>query len=207
MYELSDITGSISDSEISRNNGDTSEAITRKEYYKNLIQKSNSIPIINIFKHYGLSLNEENKKIICPFPSHKGGRESSPSFYYYPQTNSFWCFGCKIGIKCCDFVANMDNISKTKAASKILELFQYNINDIQFIKYDNLIEKLDIMLKFSNSVRNFRLLHADQHSQEYIEYICSIYDAINLKHNLSNDALNSVIKQLNDKINTFHLSI
>lgn len=64
---------------------------------KELIKKANTVPLINIFKKYNISLSDQERKSRCPFPSHNGGRESSASMFYYPDTNSFFCFGCRKG--------------------------------------------------------------------------------------------------------------
>ena len=60
------------------------------------IKYANSLPLLSILAHYGVYLDESNRKIGCPFPSHKNGKEQTPSFVYYHNTNTFWCFGCKI---------------------------------------------------------------------------------------------------------------
>jgi len=204
MHKLSDSPGSVSDSETSRYYGNSSEAIEGKKFYQDLIRKADSVPLTRLFKLYGLRLDEQNRKIICPLSSHKGGRENSPSFYFYPQTNSFWCFGCKTGVRCCDFVSHMDKTSKVKAAYKILDLFKSDADeDAIIIDRDNFSEKLEIMLNFSNSVRDFRRLNNDEKSYTFIEHICMVYDTINVKHNLNNEALRSVVNQLKERIKNY----
>jgi hypothetical protein len=206
MYKLSDSLGSVGDSEVSRYYGDSTEVTTGKKYYQDLIRKADSIPIVKLFRHYRLRLDDNNRKIICPFSSHQGGRESSPSFYYYPNTNSFWCFGCKTGVRCCDFVSNVDKISRVKAAFKILELFKSDVDeDAILIDRENFSEKLEIMLMFSSKVREFRRNSADEKSLQFIEELCAVYDAINVKHSLNNEALRSVVDQLIEKINSYKL--
>lgn len=208
MYKLSNISRSNSNSETSGYNGDFTETFTGKKYFQDLIKKADSIPITRLFKYYNLRLNEQNRKIICPFSSHKGGREGSPSFYYYPQTNSFWCFGCKTGVRCCDLVSNMDSISKGKAAYKILNLFGTDVDDDAIlIDRENFSEKLEIMLNFSICVREFICCNNDEKSRLFIEDICAVYDTINIKHKLSNEALLSVVNQLKEKINSYVISI
>lgn len=204
MFKLSNSSGSISNSAVPRENRNFTEYFTKGEkYYKNIIKQADSVPLIKIFKHYGVKLNEHHRKIICPFPSHKGGRESSASFYYYHQTNSFWCFGCKAGTKCSDFVSVMSGISRFKASYKILSLFINDIDNNYPIILDNdFSEKLQIMLDFSDNVRGFiNINNFDDKALLFIENICKVYDTINTKHNLNNDALISVVSQLKEKIN------
>lgn len=201
MYKLSDSSGSVGDSEVLRYYGDSTEVTTGKKYYQDLIRKADSVPIVKVFRHYRLRLDDSNRKIICPFSNHKGGRENSPSLYFYPNTNSFWCFGCKTGTRCCDFVSNVDKISRVKAAFKILDLFKNEVyEDAIFIDRESFSEKLEIMLIFSGKIREFRRINNDDKSLQFIEELCMVYDAINSKHSLNNEALRSVVDQLNEKI-------
>lgn len=53
---------------------------------------------VDIVEHIGrfTELRKVGKNLIgrCPLPGHD---DSSPSFYVYPETKSFYCFGCAIG--------------------------------------------------------------------------------------------------------------
>jgi DNA primase len=207
MFDISNSSRSNSDSstpEQSRELSDGSESAYKTDYYSNLIDKANLLPLIQIFKLYNLPLSEHNRKIICPFKKHKGGRESSPSFCYYPDNNNFYCFGCTTGGKkshAAEFVAEMDDITRVEAAYKILELFGSDLEgEIVAIDHQNFSERLEIMMDFSNTVREFRQNFVDEKSFEFIEFICSVYDQHNLKRNLGNEALKMVVEQLKNKI-------
>jgi hypothetical protein len=192
-------TGSDSDFSSSWEIGDSSEAFAGKDYYKDLIRKANLTPLPQIFAHYRLQIDELNKKSTCPLPSHKGGRERSASFYYYPETNTFWCFGCKTGTRACDFVAAKEKISRTKAAIKILELFENQIQSSDE-EVKNYSEELEIMIEFSNFVREFKSSYTDEDSFQFVEKICGAYDSLSLKYELSNEALKNLTSQLKDKL-------
>jgi hypothetical protein len=207
MCPLSNTGRSISDGKISGEAGDIAASFTGQDFYRELIQRANSVPLVSVFRYYGLRLDASNRKITCPFPSHQGGRERTASFLYYPQTNTFWCFGCKIGVAACDFVAMMDNTTKLNAAYKILELFNADALDGEEIDRQNFSERLEIMLDFSTVIRTFRQINMDQDSFNFIERMCETYDAINLKHKLNNEALRSVVQQLKDKISSFNTII
>jgi len=179
MRSIQNSTGPISSSETPGEAGDFAAPFTGKEYYHDLIDRANTVPLIKLFKYYGLRLDDHNRRIICPFSSHQGGRESSGSFYFYPQTNTFWCFGCKTGVAPCDLVAGLDNSNKVKAA---------------------------IMMEFSTIVREFSQANPDQKSHSFIEYICSVYDDLNLKHkDFSNEALRRVVDQLKEEISSYNV--
>lgn len=203
MRNLPDTTGSDGYGETPGETGNSSASSPGKAFYQDLIQKANTVPIIRIFKHYGLRLDDGNRKIICPIPSHKGGRENSASFYYYPHTNTFWCFGCKTGIGCCDLVAAMDGISKAKAAFRILDMYGEEVDEDAIIDRDNFSERLEIMMDFSNTIREFRQSNSDEKSDALIERVCWVYDTANLKHKLGNDGLRRLVEELKEQIERY----
>jgi hypothetical protein len=197
MRKLSDINGSASESETSWEIRDIRESHAGTNFYKALINKANTVPLQTVFTWYKVPINKNNKRaIICPFKSHQGGRESSGSFYFYPDTNTFWCFGCKTGTKPCDFVAAMDNCTKVKAAYKICDNFSSYVEDENLVIGESFGDRLKIMSEFSTAVRNFRLLYKDENSSLFIENICKIYDQLNEKHELSNEALSFSTEKL-----------
>lgn len=53
---------------------------------------------------------------LCPFHS-----EKTPSFYVYPDTQSFYCFGCGAGGSAVSFMQKIDNISYTEAVKLLGE--------------------------------------------------------------------------------------
>jgi hypothetical protein len=205
MRNISCTARSVSNCETSREDGGFTETFIGQSY-KGIICRANSIPIIDIFKYYGLHIDEYNRKHICPFKSHKNGRENTPSFIYYHETNTFFCWGCKVTGKCCDFVSEMDNIKKLDAANKILSLFDnddlvYNLDD--FDKQD-FSERLEIMLDFSNSVREFRESHYSENSFIFIEKICKTYDDLIKRHDdFSNDALKASVRNFKKIISIY----
>lgn len=202
MRDISNTTRSVGDGSSSGENRSLASSFTGKDYYQELIGRANTTPINLIFKHYGIHLDEINRKTICPFKSHKGGKESTPSFYFYPKTNTYCCFGCRIGSHACDFVAEMEGLTKVNAAHKVLELFNSDIDGEYFINREDLHERLKIMLNFSTMVREFIQKYNDnEQAQAFIEHKCMVYDELNLKYkNLNCLALNRIIDQLKEEI-------
>lgn len=206
MRNVPNTTGSNCNGETSWEDGNFTEYFTKNSFRKNLIKQADSVPLILLFQFYKVELIL-NRKAVCPFPLHKNGRENTASFIYYYQTNSFNCFGCKRGGHCTDFVSAMENIPKEKAAAKILQIFEgETVEEYVFEKID-FSEKLDIMLQFSEIVRDFQQIYVDEKSKEFIEKICCVYDTMNIKHKLDNDALSSVVKQLKSKIDKYKLCL
>jgi hypothetical protein len=203
MRSLSDTTRSDGQSEASSDSGDIGAAFTGKDYYQDLIGRANTVPLVKIFKHYGVRLNAYNLKVTCPFKSHKGGRETTASFNFYPETNSYCCFGCRRGSRPCDFVAEMDRCDKLQAAHKVLELFESDVDEDNIYDRASSSECLEIMMDFSNTVRDFYLNYSDDEARVYVEGACKKYDALNLKHRLDNEALRRIVEQLKEYINLY----
>lgn len=203
MCPISDTAGFIGASATPGETGDIATSFTGKDYYQELIERANTVPLTRIFKLYHLRIDDHNRKITCPFKSHKGGRETTPSFWYYPETNSFRCYGCGVGHKHahgCEFIAAMEGISRVKAANKILSLFAAEVDEDRNLSPQDFSERMEIMMDFSNCVREFRQSHLDEKSQQFIEDMCWVYDQHNLNRNHSNEALRRIVEQLKDKI-------
>jgi DNA primase len=206
MRSISSSTGSDSCSKASRKTGDIAAAFAGQDPDQDLINRANTVPLINVFKHYRLHIDEHHRKIICPFKSHKGGRESSPSFWYFPDTNSFKCFGCNVGhpwAHGCEFIAALEGISRGKAAKKILDLFAIDVDDDNIVYRPDFSERLEIMLDFSSAVREFRQSHTDEKSQKFIEDMCWVYDQHNLTRDYDNDALRRIVERIKDQIASY----
>lgn len=202
MQTIPNPTGSDSSGEKSSDFGFTESDASTKQFYKDLIAKANTVTIKSLFKAYGIRLDEHNKKCACPLPKHQ---DDSPSFNYYPDTNSFWCFGCKVGTRPVDFVANMENLSRAKAAFKILDLFN---SDSDFtVTVDKLVnhsERIEILMEFSNYVREFIQSHpSDDSALIYIEKVAFIFDKMNNKYDLDNSALKALSVKLKEKGNLY----
>jgi len=212
MLELSNNTGSVSDSETSGENRDStgysSEDDARKEFYKNLIIKANNVPLMKLFQHYHVLINNTNNKIICPFKNHKNGRERTPSFTFYPETNSFKCYGCNVGhanAHGVEFMSEMEGLSRSKAAKKIIELFDFSFDEKTTLEEENYSERIEMMMSFSNQVRKFRNTYNDENSFQFIEEICNAFDVTNSysEKDLHSKALKHLIDSLLFKINSY----
>lgn len=196
MCPVPNTSRSDSDGQTPGETGDTSTSFTGKDYYQELISKANTVPIVKLFKHYNIHLDSHNKKSTCPFKSHKGGRERSGSFYYYPETNSFYCFGCKIGGQYahgCEFMAAMDGITKVQAAYKILQQYASDVDEDNIYDPEDFEERLKIMMDFSNTVREFYLTYPTEEAGVYVEAACKKFDTLNLRKKLNNEALQRVV--------------
>jgi hypothetical protein len=203
MRKLSNTNRSISDGEAPRETGVASTTFTGPDYYQELILRANTVSILRIINHYGIRTEDASRVITCPLKSHNGGRERTPSFKFWIDTNTFYCFGCKAGSKPVDFVALMDGINRSKAAFKIIDIFNNEIGDIILDKEDY-SKKMEIMMDFSNTIRNFRQNYFTDEAAALVELVCQNYDAINTKYSsLSNEALSNVVCKLKEKIESY----
>jgi len=205
MQKLLSTTGSNSSSislwEVANTSGNTG---SHEATNKTIIRQANGLSMINLFKYYGLNVNEHTRKIVCPFKGHSGGRENTPSFNFYPDTNSFWCFGCKAGTRPCDFVSQMEGIERLEAAIKIIDIFKNDCDDYVNVEDDLYADKIAIMINFSNFVREKIQLHnTDLEYVTKIEKVCKAYDNLNNKYNLNCEALTSITEKLSFKIESF----
>lgn len=162
------------------------------------INKANSIPIRKVIRQYK-NIDENVQKITCPFPSHKGGREQTPSFYIYDKTNTFWCYGCNIGSSSCDFVSHINGIGKYAAADKILKILEAEAI-YQDIDNDNYQSSLEYLCDFSAFIRENIRLYPNKFSK--IEECCKKFDEMVYKHRLEEniDGLRILIEKLKNKL-------
>ncbi len=169
----------------------------------NEITYTESLPsykVSSILKKYHIFVNEYDKKIVCPFSFHN---DKTASFYFYQNTNSFFCFGCKSGGGPVQFVSLIEGISKHKAIQKLLSEFDID-PDASFGSKDY-DEKQNINLEFSKLIRNFlNNSLEDPSSFEYAENISKIFDSICQKHSLDIDGLKLLINRLEDRLKEYN---
>lgn len=202
MHKLQNSTGFNGYGETSWEAGDVADPLAR---VKELIAKANTVPLLRIFKTYGIRLNEQYTKIICPFKSHSGGRESTPSFVFYPHTNSYSCYGCKQGSTPTDFVRYMENIKPSAAAHKIINLYGSDVTqDIDLLDQESFSERMNLYMDFSNYVYDFIQRNLkDENALKYVEDLASIFDTQLSKRNLNNEAVENLIFKLKDQIDRY----
>ena len=76
------------------------------------------LSIVDLLEGRGVVLKQRGKGFVanCPLPNHD---DSTPSFHVYPDTNSFYCFGCKRGGDIFNFVQEMDEVDFTVALREL----------------------------------------------------------------------------------------
>ena len=200
MRILQNPTRPVSNNQLPIQDRDLTAAFTGQEAYEEIGQRAQSVSLIKLFKHYNINIDQYNRKCTCPFSKHKGGRESTASFYYYPETNTFWCFGCKTGSNPVDLVANLEGCNKIQAAMKILNSFADGEQSLDLNREgrDTYKERVDLIFSFSSKVRDMLLSSPER--QPAIEGICSSFDKMNDKYELDIPALTYLISRILDKL-------
>ena len=93
---------------------------------KRTMEAPRSASIVTICQHYGVQFDKCKAK--CPFHS-----DTDPSFVVYPETQSFYCFGCKEGGDAYSFVMKSDNCKFTEAKKKVYQILGLPLEPIQSI--------------------------------------------------------------------------
>lgn len=165
-------------------------ACTREHFKvsKDLINfVSKKITLEQLFKsRYNISFDEKYSpsgwRFVrqCPFPDH---RDSDPSFNYNKEEDRFYCFGCKRGGKSVHFMANMENISVSTAAERLLEGIG-SIEEVYIDVEDTKESRIDeLLLEFSESIRDFIRQHsASKKAISFAETITWALDIYLQKH-------------------------
>lgn len=132
MFKISNNTRSNSDSSSqsesrSFNNFDGWGEETEFDNSVRLIKAANrKVKLIDILNFYNVKIVKAYDSQVwsnlttCPFESHKGARERTPSFGYNFIEKFFHCFGCGASGKTVEFLALKEKRSKLSIAEKII---------------------------------------------------------------------------------------
>lgn len=83
----------------------------------NILEETRKVDIAQVVSDLGLVI-EEHRKLLCPFHT-----EKTPSLYLYPQTNTYYCFGCGRHGDVIHFYAGYCQLEYKKAMHELA--FQY----------------------------------------------------------------------------------
>lgn len=177
-------------------------AYTEVDVVKQTIDKANAASLLDILHTHNINIDTYNRKACCPFSFHKGGNERSGSFYYYPDTNSFYCFGCKEGGGPVEFIAAYGNHNLNKYNSALSIIHNYETHNVNI--NERSINHYKIYLEFSHLVRNFIIQNKDDSKAlDYAEYVASAFDNVRNKYILDPEGLNILYSKLKQKLEDF----
>lgn len=88
-----------------------------------------------VLKTYGVKVQKNSSyawspTVTCPFPTHKGSNERTPSFGYNFVEDRFNCLGCKISGRAVEFIAEMEGKGRVAVAESILDHY----SDSEFLE-------------------------------------------------------------------------
>jgi len=83
------------------------------------IERARNIPIVDIVYSLNLSpIRRSGKNFSCICPFHP---DRNPSMYIYPETNSFYCFGCNTGGDVITFIEKYYGFSFKQAVMYLIK--------------------------------------------------------------------------------------
>lgn len=82
--------------------------------FETAVEEARRTPILDVISNLGLQLRKPGKNYtaLCPFH-----QEKHSSFYVYPDTNSFYCFGCNAGGDAIKFIELFQGLSFKEAVA------------------------------------------------------------------------------------------
>ena len=96
-------------------------------YSQDVIDEVNKIDIVKyVGKYVGLEKKSNLYVGLCPFHE-----EKTPSFTLYPETNSFYCWGCGASGTVIDFVKKYHHLGFVQAITYLLDYSRIDPNNIQ----------------------------------------------------------------------------
>lgn len=155
----------------------------------------NSISLEKIFQFYKINLF--GNKCVCPFYHHKMGKERTPSFVYYKDSNSFYCFGCKTSGGPIQFIENIESCDRSTAQYILQNNFDssYDSSKNEFYQTAN----NELLFEFANFCRE---KIKDGLPLEKVEKYTHVLDNMFIKHkNLNKQSLKFILDSLKKTIN------
>jgi DNA primase len=73
-------------------------------------------PIEEVVARHGVSLRRQGRRLVGRCPFHE---DQHPSFVVYPETSSFYCFGCAAGGDVIDFLRRSERLSFQEAVRRL----------------------------------------------------------------------------------------
>ncbi|MBQ3006582.1 MAG: DNA primase [Clostridia bacterium] len=113
-----------------------------------------------------ISLKRRGKTLVglCPFHN-----EKTPSFTVYPESNSFYCFGCGAGGDVITFVRRMENLDYIEAVKAVAQIAGVSMPEDG---YDDTLSKQRMRLLAANreAARFFNSCLNDPKNREALDY-------------------------------------
>ncbi len=113
-----------------------------------------------------ITLRRRGKTLVglCPFHN-----EKTPSFTVYPDTNSFYCFGCGAGGDVISFIRRIDNLDYVEAVKTVAQMAGMSMPEDG---YDDTLAKRRMRLLAANreAARFFNTCLMDEKNRHALDY-------------------------------------
>jgi hypothetical protein len=140
MRKVSDRTQSNSGSSSSGKSAGSGDADKK---YAHIRAANRKVRLLDVLRKLGYKIEPNPQRpiwshnIICPLPSHKGGKENTPSFGYNFVKGHFHCFGCKSTGGVVEFLSNLEGKPRTVVAEAILAQYGDDVSHEDFNDYED----------------------------------------------------------------------
>ena len=152
--------------------------------FQKKIAACNNTLLIDVMKKFNVDYPLYLGHIKCPFPAHNA-TGNTPSFKFYPETNSFYCWGCRAGGGSLEFVKHMFGGDFKEALNWFSKNFDLKIEAslLQKITYRAMLPKPQLNNTF-NLINKIILFKQNEYSiedstifvNEVYEFFVEIYD-------------------------------
>ncbi|MBQ8763170.1 MAG: DNA primase [Clostridia bacterium] len=117
-----------------------------------------------ISSHISLKRRGKNLVGLCPFHN-----EKTPSFTVYPESRSFYCFGCGAGGDVISFVRRMDNLDYVEAVKAVAQMAGMSMPEDG---YDDTLSKQRMRLLEANreAARFYHTCLMDPKNKDALDY-------------------------------------
>jgi hypothetical protein len=162
MHEISYNAGSNSGSD---SQGESGSSGIDTERFANIKTANRKIRLLDVLRHYGINVEKNHQRPIwsnnikCPFPSHKGAKERTPSFAYNFVSDRFCCLGCQKSGRAVEFISLYEEVSRSSVADNILSKYGGDSIQDDIDEYND--DLLPILVKGSNDIRNLIIKYKD----------------------------------------------
>jgi hypothetical protein len=207
MQDIQYSTGSASPRDSEGKDSIARESSELQKDLRIIVANANKkVRLYSVLKNYNIKLPQNYKSqtwstpIICPFPSHKGGKERTASWGYNFVEDRFNCLGCKKSGRAVEFISEMESKNKLVVAKTILESYGGYDLDHEIIFDDS---KIDSLLFESAALIRSAIKSANPEKLKHIHKLSWWFDAfISNKLNSSFNNRNIGVEEMIERFNT-----
>lgn len=168
MCPIQDNTRPNSNSDSDGKNGNSGNDC---ENFAQIRLANTKVKLLDIIRSYGLKIEMNPQKanwsnnITCPFPSHKGAKERTPSFGYNFNQKNFYCFGCNASGQSVEFISKMEDVPRHVVVEKILSKYGCAEDELDYREYQDDISPL--LLDCSTYLQN--LIQGNKNNPKFLK--------------------------------------